>query len=110
MKNLFVRHKINKCIAIIESSDNTAGLSDDEIALLYSKKYNRAMHILENSGCITCAYRYGDKRIPYHVSLTHDGFSIYQLNRHDVWINRFWGFISGVSVSIVAYIIKSVLL
>lgn len=110
MKNIFIRARVNKCISIIENSCSQGGFSNGELEFLCSDKYLEALHILEDAGCIKCFYRYGDPRRPYSILPTHKRFSVYKLERHDVWVNRFWGFVTGVAVSIVGGVIINFLL
>lgn len=109
MSTLFLRHRINKCISVIEQSINSSDLSDETLEFLYSPKNRKAMQILEASGCIKCTYAWGH-HTPIDINVTKSGFSIYQLTRHDVWLNRFWGFISGLVVGILSALISQSIL
>lgn len=106
MRNLFIRRRINKFISLLDSKNGT--LSGDDLSLIQGKKDLQVISILEASGCIKVDRSWGGD-----ISLivtTHNGFSIYQLERHDIWMNRFYGFISGVAVTVIADIIRNVLL
>ena len=106
MRNLFIRRRINKFISLLDSKNGT--LSGDDLSLIQGKKDLQVISILEASGCIKVD-RSWDGDISLIVT-THTGFSIYQLERHAIWMNRFYGFISGVAVTVIADIIRNVLL
>lgn len=102
MKNIFIRRRINEVIAMLQSGEEVA------TDLLESKKYSEAVSILEDAGCINIVRKW-DGGI-HTIFLTHKAFSVYHLDRHDVWMNRFWGFISGLAVGILCDIIRNALL
>lgn len=104
MNKLLIHIRIKKCISIMEATEINGTIPEKTVELLYSRKYANAMRVLENSGCIKCSYAWGIPLIPISVGLTKVGFSVYQLSRHDVWANRFWGFISGLAVGILGSI------
>lgn len=97
-------------MSIIESSHNCGVVHDNAMNVLCSNKYIDAVHILENDGCIECVYPYGDNYRPTLITLTHKRFSGYYLERHDVWVNRFWGFVSGLVVGVISTLIVNALL
>lgn len=110
MNKLLIRFRIKKCISIMEATEINGAIPEKTVEFLYSKKYTDAMRVLEDSECIKCSYAWGASLIPYSVQLTKTGFSIYQLSRHDIWVNRFWGFISGLVVGILGSIFANLIL
>lgn len=102
MKNIFIRRRINEVIAMLQSGEEVA------TDLLESRKYSEAVSILEDAGCIRIVREWGGGI--QAISLTHKAFSVYRLGRHDVWMNRFWGFVSGLAVGILCDIIRNALL
>lgn len=98
--SFLIRMRIRQCISILSRSSDS-GVSPDTISLLYSKKYASAMQILEDSGYISCIRSWGS-HVPVSVAVKNTGFSVYKLNRHDVWMNRLWGFLAGVAFSVLA--------
>lgn len=89
--NIFIRRKINKCISILESGN------EPDIEMLYSK-FPDAMRVLEANGSIELLRAWGGEVVS--VRVTNLGFSIYKLSRHDIWVNRFWGFILGIATGV----------
>ena len=108
MKNLFIRHKINKCISILQASEHRA-LTESEQQLIISTEYSQVLSILEDDGCISITRAWNADH-PVSITLTKKGFSGYLLNRHDVWMNRLWGFLSGVAVGILTSLLVHVII
>lgn len=106
MKNLFIRTRINKFIALLESNGGTMTAAD--FPSLNDKNYLHIISILEASGCIEVIREWGGA---VNIIMTTDtGASVYQLERHDVWMNRLYGFASGVLITILLDLIRNVLL
>ncbi len=105
-ENFFIHFRINKIIKLLDEHNGT--LSRDSLDLIRGKEYRNAISALEDSGCIK-VIRVGDGIIAMIVP-THKGFSVYCLKRHDVWINRIIGFVTGVAITVIADLIKNVLL
>lgn len=104
-ENFFIHFRINKIIKLLDEHSGT--LSRDSLDLIRGKEYRNAISALEDSGCIK-VIRVGDGVIAMIVT-THKGFSVYCLERHDVWINRIVGFITGVAVTVIADLIMHAL-
>lgn len=106
MKNLFIRTRINKFIALLESNGGTMTAAD--FPSLNDKNYLHIISILEASGCIEVIREWGGA---VNIIMTTDtGASVYQVERHDVWMNRLYGFVSGVLITILLDLIRNVLL
>ena len=106
MKNLFIRTRINKFIALLESNGGTMTAAD--FPSLNDKNYLHIISILEASGCIEVIREWGGA---VNIIMTTDtGASVYQLERHDVWMDRLYGFVSGVLITILLDLIRNVLL
>lgn len=106
MKNLFIRTRINKFIALLKSNGGTMTAAD--FPSLNDKNYLHIISILEASGCIEVIREWGGA---VNIIMTTDtGASVYQLERHDVWMNRLYGFVSGVLITILLDLIRNVLL
>ena len=106
MKNLFIRTRINKFIALLESNGGTMTAAD--FPSLNDKNYLHIISILEASRCIEAIREWGGA---VNIIMTTDtGASVYQLERHDVWMNRLYGFVSGVLITILLDLIRNVLL
>lgn len=105
-ENFFIHFRINKIIKLLDEHNGT--LSRDSLDLIRGKEYRNAISALEDSGCIK-VIRVGDGIIAMIVT-THKGFSVYCLERHDVWINRIIGFVTGVAFTVIADLIKNALL
>lgn len=106
MKNLFIRTRINKFISLLESNGGTMTAAD-----FPSLNDNDVLHIisiLEASGCIEVIREWGGA--VNIIMATNTGASVYQLERHDVWMNRLYGFVSGVLMTILVVLIHNVLL
>ncbi len=106
MKNLFIRTRINKFIALLESNDGTITAAD--FPSLNDKDVLHVISILEASGCIEVIREWGGA--VNTIMTTNTGASVYQLERHEVWMNRLYGFISGVLMTILVDFIRNVLL
>lgn len=102
----FIRFRINKVIKILEEHDGR--LTSRALELVRDRKYRNAISALEGAGCIKVTREWGGQIIL--ITTTNKGFSIYCLERHDVWANRIGGFISGVAITVIADLIKNVLL
>lgn len=106
MKNLFIRTRINKFIALLESNGGTMTAAD--FPSLNNPNVLHIISILEASGCIEVIREWGGA---VNIIMTTDtGASVYQLERHDVWMNRLYGFVSGVLITILLDLIRNVLL
>ena len=106
MKNLVIRTRINKFIALLESNGGTMTAAD--FPSLNDKNYLHIISILEASGCIEVIREWGGA---VNIIMTTDtGASVYQLERHDVWMDRLYGFVSGVLITILLDLIRNVLL
>ncbi len=105
-KNILIRHHINEVIALLEEHNGT--LVNHNLVLIKDKKYQQVIPILEASGCIKVTREWGGSIIM--IATTNRGFSVYSLERHDVWVNRIIGFVSGVLVTVTADFISHALL
>lgn len=105
-ENFFIHFRINKIIKLLDEHNGT--LSRDSLDLIRGKGYRNAISALEDSGCIK-VIRVSDGIIAMIVT-THKGFSVYCLERHDVWVNRIIGFVTGVAITVIAGLMKNALL
>lgn len=105
-EKFFIRFRINEVIRLLEEHDGS--LPRNSLKLLRDKKYRHAISILEASGCIKVRREAGGSIIM--IVTTNKGFSVYCLERHDVWVNRIGGFLCGVGVSIIGDLIIKFLL
>ena len=96
-----LRCRINKLIRILESED-----SDALTAALDSAEYMKALNVLDDSGCVKVVR---DMNGTVHNVWLLPHYATYQLNRREVWLNRFVGFLAGAITSVVAHYLVTIL-
>ncbi|MBR2674317.1 MAG: hypothetical protein IKE52_02535 [Mogibacterium sp.] len=89
-----IRYRMNKLIRLLEKNDSEA-----INAAIASPRYVKALNELENLGCIKTVRSWGGDIVRVWLD---NRYVSYQLSRRDVWLNRLWGFISGVAVTLAA--------
>lgn len=89
-----LRYRMNKIIRLLDSGKNS-----EVYDLISSSPYRKALLALESAGCVKLAKAFGGDIVGIYLLDSHVG---YQLNRHDVWMNRLWGFLSGIAVTLAA--------
>lgn len=92
---MLLRYRMNRLIRLLKTNQE-----NEVLDLIASDKYRDALLTLETIGCVKLAKAWGGK-ITY-VSLL-DSRVGYQLSRHEVWENRFIGFLAGAATSVVAH-------
>lgn len=97
---MFVRYRMNKIINLLLNDQ-----SDVVINLITSDKYRKALYALQAVGSITITEGWSGNIL--NISLL-DAYAVYQLSRHDVWMNRLWGFLSGVAITLAAEFLVNV--
>ena len=97
-----VRTRMRRIIRLLETNDFN-DVKDEILAPANAQ----ALNILIDTGCIDVSRAWGGAI----VNLTLRSHSAtYRLERHDVWINRLYGFICGVAVTVVAELLLRVIL
>ena len=97
-----MRRKMNQIIKWLETDGFDAHKEQ-----ITSDKYSKALKALIDAGCVKAIGAWGGDI----VSLTLLGhYATYQLERHDVWINRLWGFLAGVTITVVAELLLRAIL
>lgn len=109
MQNLLTYRRIKQLINWLEKNDGTLTSKQLEPfqAQFRERHYRRAIAILEASHCIKVTRAWGGEL--YLITLLPD-YALRQLERHEVWMNRLYGFISGVLMTILVDFIHNVLL
>lgn len=96
-----MRKKMNQIITWLE----TDGFESHKTQIL-SPKYSKALHSLIDTKCVEVTYAWGGDIIAIFL-LNHS--ATYQLERREVWFNRFFGFVSGVLVTVAATLLLGVI-
>lgn len=96
-----LRYRMNRIIKLLEQ-----GKEDEVLRLVSENKYNKALQALHDIGTVNVVRNWG--RDVFRVFLL-DHYATYQLERHDVWMNRLIGFLFGVGASVVSAIITGLL-
>ena len=94
---MLMRYRMHKLIRLLEKGD-TAGFN----AAIGSDKYLKALKALEDESCIKAVKDWNGTYVRVWLL---DHYTTYQLSRHDIWINRLWGFLAGVATSVAAHYI-----
>ena len=95
-----LRRKMNIVISLLESNKHS-----EAVSLANTPEYSKAVKALIDTGCVKATRANGGKIVLMDL---RDHYSTYQLERHEVWLNRLWGFISGVIITLVAeYLINA---
>lgn len=89
---MFIRYRMNKIIRLL-----TADQDDAVMKLITSDKYREALFALSSAGSVKVFKDWGGNIL--NVSLL-DAYALHRLSRYDVWMNRLWGFLSGVAVTL----------
>lgn len=96
------RSKVDKLFYVIENDGFDAARSE-----ILSPENIDALNYLEDSGRVKIHYDInGD--IAFVEPLSHH--VTYRLERRDIWLNRLWGFLAGVAVTVVATLLLHVVL
>ena len=93
-----LRGRMRKCIKILEKCEDNVLMGPDLKALWANQKDRKALKALEAKEYIVI--RIGDYD-PIAIGLTGNG-TLYLLERSEIWKNRIWAFISGITVTILA--------
>lgn len=106
MKNLLTYRRIKQLLNWLEKSNGILTLKQldpfqEQFRELY---YRRAISMLEASNCIKVTRAWGGELLQINLL---PGYVLHQLERHDIWMNRIYGFISGVLVTVVANFIMN---
>lgn len=101
MQNLLTYRRIKQLLNWLEENDGILTIKQLEPfqAQFRERYYRRAISILEASHCIKITRAWGGEL--FQITLL-PGYALHQLERHDIWMNRIYGFISGVLVTVVA--------
>lgn len=89
-----MRRKMNQIIKWLE----TDGFEVHKDQIL-SPEYSKALRALINTGCVEPISAWGGDILALHLL---DRYATYQLERREVWLNRLYGFVAGVAVTVVA--------
>lgn len=89
-----LRYRMNKIVRLLES-----GKESEIYDLISSSQYRKALLALESAGCVKLTKAFGGDIVGIYLLDSHVG---YQLSRRDVWVNRLWGFLSGIAVTLAA--------
>lgn len=108
MYSPILRLKMRRCLHRLE---NQWYLNNDfitgEAALKFSetKSKLKTLKALQSVECVVLSYADNSSR-PYAIREGAKS-SIYILERHEIWANRFWGFIAGILTAVASqYIIQ----
>ena len=96
-----LRFRMNKIIKLLEQNREA-----DAIALASNSKYYKAFQALADTGAVKLVRNMGGVIVRAFLL---DHYATYQLERHEIWLNRILGFIIGICTSIVASIILGIL-
>lgn len=103
-----LRFKMRHCLHMLEkqwylNNDFIAG--NDALKFSDTRSKLKTLKALEAVNCVSLSYADNSNR-PYVIregTKSH----IYVLERHEIWANRFWGFIAGILTSVAShYIIR----
>lgn len=92
-----LRCRMNRIIRLLE-----AGKESEVYDLISSSKYRKALLALESAGCVKLTKAWGGEIFGICLLDSHAG---YQLSRHDVWVNRIFGFVAGIVTAVAAHYI-----
>lgn len=97
-----MRRKMNQIISWLEAD----GFESHKDQIL-SDEYSKALRTLIDTGCVKPLHAWGGDIID--LTLLNHSFT-YQLERREIWLNRFYGFFAGVAVTVVAELLLRVVL
>ena len=97
-----MRRKMNQIIKWLETDGFSA--HQDEIQ---SPEYAKALRSLIDTGCVTAYRTWGGKIVKLSLN---DHYATYQLERHDLWVNRIVSFLIGVATTVAAGFLLHILL
>lgn len=96
-----MHRQINQIISWLETDSFNA--HKDEIL---SPKYSKALKCLIDTGCVRAVHGLSKDIVAMELL---DHYATYQLERHDIWVNRLVGFIFGVLTTVAATLLIGVI-
>lgn len=99
--SLATRRRMKKIIGLLEQN------KDSEVnKLVSSHKYARALSILSDIGCVKVEKAWGGDIVGIWLL---DKSATYQLDRHELWVNRIVSFVFGIISCIVVQFVVSLI-
>ncbi len=111
MIGLLIRFRMHHCLKVIEKSSDSNELGvcigKDLTKLCKNPKNLKAIQALSSGGYITTP-GIDNAAIPSHI-IPENKLPMYFIERSEVWLNRFWGFLAGILTTVLADLIIKLL-
>ena len=106
MNGLIMRIKMRHCLRKLEEIwyvNNDTVIGNAVQNFTDTKDKLKVLKALQAAGCVTLSY-YDNSNRPYAIR-SGENSALYTLERSEIWLNRFLGFIAGVLSTVLADLI-----